>query len=155
MTIIAVKDGVMATDSHVFVDGRRSLAGYRKVARSVDGDLAAAAGDTTDCYAFTNWFGGRQLSPEPRYVVTGGEAVCMLILRADGSLWRQHGNTDEFPVRGPYAMGEPTAESFCIAAMLAGLSAPEAVALTIKHCVFAGGDVQVERLAIALAEAAD
>ena len=51
------------------------------------------------------------------------------------------------PLGALYSLLEhDTAQTFTEAAMLTGMSAAEAVAFAITHCVWVGGEVQVERL---------
>jgi len=146
MTIIAVKDDVMAADSVANAGGRLYPVLVPKIARGPNG-IAGATGSTSDCVAFLAWFAAGECGDKPAYTGAGDEEMQAIVLRPDGTLWRYGAKELPFQVTNPYAVGGGYAWSFCEGAMLAGKSAEEAVALTIEHFSTVGGKVQVERLA--------
>ena len=144
MTIIAVKDGIMAADSFMFSGGVGFPSASPKITRGSLG-LIGMAGGTNDCWAVSQWWrrGCTDASPT---LLKGDDGIVGLILKLDGSVWYFDDRLRPHPSIGPAAVGNNDAATFCEGALFAGLSAEEAVRLTIKHCAYAGGDVQVERL---------
>lgn len=147
MTVIAAKNGIMVADGGAFSGGVRYLCSYPKVARSPSGELAGATGDAGECYAFNAWvMAGMKQDEKPEFRGKGDGEIACLLLRTDGTIWRSESDLRFHPVRHPYALGESAAAAYCEAAMDAGLSAADAMALTIQNCIWVGGKVQVERL---------
>jgi hypothetical protein len=144
MTVICVKVGTMAADSHVFTSGTHWEGAFPKITRGPKG-LIGVAGPCTDCYLISQWWknGGEGEIPG---LLQGREGAAALILLNDGSLWFMDERLKPYPTSEPAVTGQPDASTFCEGAMLAGASAEEAVRLAIKHTTSAGGEVQVERL---------
>lgn len=144
MTIIAVKSGVMAADSHSFSDGTSFPCGFPKITRGPRG-LIGIAGESNDCYRVSLWWkdGGEGDIPGLRQ---HHDSIADLILKPDGSVWFMDERLIPHPVTEPATTGEPDAATFTEGALHAGLSAEDAVRLAIIHCKSAGGEVQVERL---------
>jgi hypothetical protein len=144
MTVIAVKDGIMAADSAAICGGRISPSGHPKISK-YPGSVAGACGRADDCYAFQLWFESGSCAPGPKFMGEGDDAPTFLMIDRGDQVWRKEGSGPWFPYDAISAIGESTAANFALGAMHAGLSAEEAVRLAIKHCVWIGGEVQVER----------
>jgi hypothetical protein len=71
------------------------------------------------------------------------------LIDPSGVVFMAHANDPWHPVSWPKAIGEASAAVFAEGAMAAGASAEQAVRLAIEHCVYAHGEVQVERLRVA------
>lgn len=147
MTVIAFKDGVMCADTHWFTSGQHGPVPSPKIVRAPDGSLWGMAGKLSDGWLLRQWVeAGADCAKPPKFRGLGDEEPHILVARPDGTLWFCRGDmvlTPELPVS---VTGETTATTFCEGAMHGGLSAEDAVRLTIKHCIWVGGDVQVERL---------
>lgn len=144
MTLIAYKNGVMASDSASFNGCRRQPTMIEKIACCPDGRIAGSAGMVSDCHRFNQWLvAGGKPDERPKFHGTGDDEIHILLATPDGRVWRGYSQLDFHEVSSPHAIGEGTAVTFCEAAMFAGLSAPDAVKLAIEHCVWIGGPVQV------------
>jgi hypothetical protein len=150
MTIIALKDGIMAADSHVFSGGTHWPAASPKITRGPQG-LIGIAGSIVDCWMVAKWWelGGRPQpvgDPPVNLLLKGPDGISAVILKNDGSAWYMDERCVPIPTVQPTVIGQEDAATFCEGALYAGLSAEDAVRLAIKHCKSAGGEVQVERL---------
>ena len=147
MTIIAYKDGMMAADSCSFSGGRKYPVPEPKIVRSALG-LFGAAGRDSDCWLGRSWFrsGAAQGQEQPNFSKDEHDPVEFLWVKPDWSVWWADDRLQFTPYAFPACIGESSVVSFTEGAMMAGLSAPDAVALAIRHCVWVGGEVQVERL---------
>ena len=146
MTIIAVKDGVMAADSEAVTEqGFRSPMPFGKIFRG-PGGLIGMTGTVRDLWVVGKWFEEGEPSEKPTGLKTGEQGVSIIILRRDLVVWHGNETLDFWPGENPSTTGMGTACYFCEGAMAAGLSAEEAVRLTISRVDSIGGTVQVERL---------
>jgi hypothetical protein len=142
MTIIAVKDGVMAADSAAFQNALRRPAMTPKILRGPDGSLFGACGDTAKIHLVETWFmAGEVASHRPHIVVTkaDGEAPMFLILRLDGRVYLGTENDPLIEVPAINAIGSETACTMALGAMFAGATALEAVKIAIEHTIYVGG----------------
>lgn len=155
MTLIAVKNGVMAADSGVFRgDMRMTLAPIDlKIVRAPDGSLVGACGSSVDCWRLREWVqAGMSLLMQPRLSYPQpdhDQAIDWLWLKPDGSLWRGDAAMNVHPLdpAQPTTIGCAPAWAFAESVMLAGYSAQAAVQHAITYCQNLSGPVQVERLA--------
>lgn len=147
MTIIAVKDGFMAADSEsVTARGLRSPMPFPKIFRG-PGGLIGMTGTLSDIWAVGQWFVSGELGgAKPDGLKVGEEGVGIIILRPDGVVWHGNESLRFWPGENPSTTGMSTACYFCEGAMAAGMSAEEAVRLTISRVDHIGGPVQVEHL---------
>lgn len=146
MTIIAVKAGVMAADSEsVDKSGLRSPMPFPKIFRG-PGGLVGMTGTLADIWRIGKWFESGEPQQKPGNLKEGDEGVGIIILRPDGVVWHGDERLDFWPGENPSTTGLSTACYFCEGAMAAGMSAEEAVRLTIGRVSHIGGPVQVERL---------
>jgi hypothetical protein len=147
MTIIAIKNGIMVADSFVNVIGRLYPGAEAKIKRG-PGGLIGIAGSVVDLHLVGEWFArGEVATARPNDLKSDDDAIEALILRPDGSvLWMDQ---RLLPVPTTQTtVGYKVACDFCEGAMAAGLSAEDAVALTIRHCAYVGGPLQVEPLTV-------
>lgn len=150
MTAIAYRDGILAADSVAWC-GDVAVPVIKKIARLPDGTLIAVAGDTAVCRWFKEEWPNLRNSDSP--TIKEGELNALIVMSSGTVLECDH-HLRPFEVIGPFhALGAP--HRFMAGAMHAGASAEEAVRLAILHTDGAGGEVQVEHLHPALAEAAD
>jgi hypothetical protein len=139
MTVIAVRDGIMAADTAVWCGD--VLAGHsRKIVRLADGRLFAAAGDRPQIQKCVYWLNGEAERPAAVDECEFGA----LILAVDG-IWRIDYRFDIYGSVGDFAV-EGAHDEFLMGTMAAGASAKEAVQLAIKYARRAGDDVQAESL---------
>lgn len=141
MTVICYRDGIMAADTAIW-QADIFVAETMKIIRTAAGELVACAGEKPDIEAFENWSRtGFASDLRPRETEDFGA----IVVRRDGRIsrfdcnMRGYDDTNFWAVEGCHA-------EFMSALMLAGYSAEAAVEMAIKHCAFAGGEVQVEKL---------
>jgi ATP-dependent protease HslVU (ClpYQ) peptidase subunit len=152
MTVIAVKDGIMAADSMATRGGMRHNmpTAYPKIIRAPDGSLVGYSGGVPKCYALAEWVKkGMDFGDHPPFAHEDSDmGMDALWLKADGTLWRLCFDYTVYPLDGdePYTIGEIDAASFTEGAMWAGLSAEDAIQLAAMRCLYANGEVQVEKL---------
>jgi hypothetical protein len=150
MTIIAVKDNIMAADSFTY----RGTVGYplpkerRKIRRNLKNDLLGFAGNHEEITKTIAWLGKEMHFERPPAGIHEAEddALDVLWLRHGYGLWRFTKAFVPYPVPQPFAIGIWEAVVLCDGAMLAGATAAEAVALAIERVAYCGGEVQVETL---------
>ncbi len=144
MTVIAVKDGVMAADGFVWSGGIGSPVPFPKIVRGPNG-LLGLSGPSVDCRMVRGWFAnGERESQKPKGIGEDDRGIVGLILRPDGSVWYLDWRLFPVPDNELAVMGESDAATFVEGAMRAGASAEEAVRLAVYYCQSAGGIVQVE-----------
>lgn len=139
MTVIAIKNGVIAADTGLWL-GNICVEHCKKIRRLSDGRLFAISGHRAigeACYA---WLQDESLRPEPG---SDDSDFGGLLLTKDGA-FRVDYKFRIYPTGIPAAAGSHT--EFLMGAMYAGASAEEAVRLAIKHGDSAAGEVQVEYL---------
>jgi ATP-dependent HslUV protease subunit HslV len=135
MTVIALRDGVMASDS-LCTRGDHRLAQVTKIAKGADGSLLGVSGDALRCAEFLRWFATGCIG-EPE----GDEwEIYAIVARPDGSVGIIEDCCSPFPVEGPFFAAGSGAD-YAIGAMAAGASAEEAVRIAISHCITCGGPV--------------
>lgn len=143
MTIIAYKDGVMASDSVSDYGGILMPVVSPKIVKNKQGDLAGATGLAGDCQKFRDWFlGGEKESPS--FIGEEDDLIMGIVVRLNGTVWICDGELFLHMTETPIAIG--SASLFCMGSMLSGFSAEDAVRLSIKYFAGLGGDVQIERI---------
>ena len=153
MTIITIKNSVIAADGAVFCQHMIDAVNVRKISRSSDGALGACAGPSGVCLYFRNLFLNsieHQRVPGNVFVadlksVLGDEGFQAIWLEPTGEIRRMLGN-GLVSGCGETMAAVGSSEEFAIGAMRAGASAEEAVRLCIEFTVYAAGEVQVEHL---------
>jgi hypothetical protein len=156
MTIIAYKSGEMAADSGMWNGGRVTIVPFPKITTAHDGSLWALTGKANDSWLLRTWIlSGMPKDKLPDFIGKGDDEPHIIQAKTDGTLWSSRGNLRFCPTAEQGCWGEGDAAHFCEGAMEAGLSAGEAVSLTIKHHCYAHGEVQIERLLLRLAAVAD
>ena len=158
MTIICIKDGVVAADSGSGSDGMRLSLTCNKLARSKDGAIGGAAGPAAYTMLFREWFSGstkelRQLrGPSSTcnlpIIKEDGDTYFATWIEQDGSIFSLHsadlitfGNSSDIET-----VGARICCAMAIGAMRAGASAEQAVAICIKYSDAAAGDVHSEKV---------
>lgn len=141
MTIICVKNSVMAADSGVWTRSVVQRSVTPKIYRTKTGCLLAGSGACEDITMLWKWADDKFLQKHKPDFVSG---FSFLMLKPNSELI--FGNA-----KGPlHAREQPCAcgsvADFAYAAMLAGLSAEDAVDLCIKWTSGARGPIQVEKL---------
>lgn len=152
LTIIAYKDGILAADSGVWNANHVTHVPFPKITRGADGSLWAMAGKMSDAWSLRVWVLAGMDHDNPPIFDTDkdNDHPNLFMVKPDGGLWMLRapwrfvfgGAQDQPAAQGCW--GENDASTFCEGAMAAGLSAPDAVALTIRHHTYAHGEVQVE-----------
>jgi hypothetical protein len=147
MTIIAYKNSEMASDGGMWNGGREVPCPFPKITRGKDGSLWALTGKACDSWFLREWvLAGMDASVPPVFEGKDDDTPSVILAKPDGTLWSARGSLRFCPTANRGCWGAEDAAHFCEGAMEAGLAAGEAVALTIKHHLYAAGDVQLERV---------
>ena len=137
MTTIAVRDGVMASDSLETEDETVITDKCKKIWRLPDGSLLGAAKCSEDCWRLYDAL--RKKQPIPKL-----DEVIAVRLYPSGKMELFEGNVWQ-PITTPYyAIGNGS--KYAWAAMDAGADAIKACRIGIKRDVYSGGRLQVLRL---------
>lgn len=148
MTVIAYKNGVMASDSVVnggsIIDGSAG-----KIARNKAGDLMGASGDLGWCSAMQKWFIAGERGKRPHRAINsdGTYSCCAIIVRADqrDRVWVLESCADHAPFhiliseRSGYAAG--SGWEVARGAMFAGADAIQSAIAACSLVNTCGGDV--------------
>lgn len=148
MTVICYRDGVMAADSAGWIGDIKSTFQEQKVRRcgpSSGGGLAAASGPVSHIELFHEWLA--RGAPQTDKPFEGVEEGCFGALHVppSGTIVHYDHALRPYQTSMPFAV-EGSHDEFMLALMLSGHSATSAVELAIKHCRYAGGQVQSLRL---------
>ena len=148
MSIVVVKNDVMAADTSAWAGSLRDKSPVPKIVRAPSGTLYGAAGRMRDLYQLRLWvLAGEPADNPPTFDLLGGpndSPLSILRLDPDGSVWFALGDVQFCPEVPVVAIGHINAAMFATGAMAAGASAAHAVALTIRGVEYTGGDVQYE-----------
>ena len=148
MSIVVVKNDVMAADTSSWSGSLRDISPVPKIVRAPSGTLYGAAGRMRDLYQLRLWvLAGEPADDLPAFEPSGGpdeSPVSILRLDQDGSVWFALGSARFCPEVPMTAIGYGNAAMFAMGAMAAGASAAHAVALTIRNVGYTGGGVQYE-----------
>lgn len=149
LTIIAYKDGEMAADCGMWNGTREVRVPFPKITRAADGSLWAASGKAQDAWFLREWvIAGADMGNLPEFIGKDDERPSVIMAKSDGSLWSCQGELRLAPCAPVGCWGAGDASHFCEGALEAGLSAGDAVRLTIQHHLYAGIDVQIERIRV-------
>jgi 20S proteasome alpha/beta subunit len=154
VTIICIKNGIIAADGGVFCQHVIDATDVKKIFRAADGALGACAGPTSVCEYFRRQLfensnvgdrriGGRLVSGFKELLED--DAFQAIWLEPTGEIRRMREN-GVVSGRGEAMAAVGTSEDFAMGAMRAGASAEEAVRLCIEFTVYAAGEVQIEHL---------
>jgi len=154
MTIICIKDGIIAADGSVICGHTIDAANVKKIMRSPGGALGACAGPTSVCARVRHLFLNMPESAravgnimiENLRPLLGDDAFQAIWIEPTGEIRRMREN-GVVSSCGETMAAVGSAEDFALGAMRAGASAEQAVRLCIEHTIYAAGEVQVERLA--------
>jgi hypothetical protein len=151
MTIICIKDGVVAADGSTWQANGAILVSKmtRKLCRAQDGAVAGCAGGSMNTQRFRDWFVGsrsydRQQTPPVFNKDAGLSAVW---LEPNGEMWRLDGAGQAYRLEGQDVAVVGAAGEMALGAMYAGASAEQAVRICVERSDAAGGEVFVEQLA--------
>jgi hypothetical protein len=161
MTIICIKDGVVAADGASWQGSVKAETGKLKIVRSRDGALGAACGDACCTEFFRVWFALTEAREQRGFYRSKDDPLVIdkddrddrrefrsAWLEPDGDvIIMEHNGRPYLAGRGPLALG--AAEGMAFGAMYAGASAEEAVRVCVERHADCGGEVFVERLASA------
>jgi ABC-type uncharacterized transport system permease subunit len=141
MTVVAIKDGIVATDSAAHTARGLYVGTVRKIARSPEGHVIACSGTALSVAAMLHWVeSGLVGSPG-----TDPEEYHALLVRPDGSVCEVGGDGLLVQVDAPFhASG--SGRELAIAAMACGKSAEEAVQIACRWHGACGEPVQTLRL---------
>lgn len=144
MTTIAYRNGVMASDSGVWV-GDCNYPWARKVARGKDGTLYGVAGNAAQAHAFLDAVDEGQELPKAVEDKQGNSSFSVLVARpgAKGVEIIRWDGVEKYPGAEYFALG---AGACCaLGAMYCGASAEQAITAAIAHAEGAVGPVQAMR----------
>jgi ATP-dependent protease HslVU (ClpYQ) peptidase subunit len=155
LTIICIKDGVVAADSATFSGSLLISQAAKKIVRSKDGAIGAMAGGSSYAMLFSEWFANstkddrlfREVAGSAKNrglpIIEKDDTYYAIWLERDGSIWNLH-SADLIPYTSNEDIGAVGSQTVCamaLGAMRGGVSAEEAVAICIKHSADAGGVV--------------
>lgn len=141
MTIIAYKDGIMASNSAGWSGELITNHHAKKIYTAPDGTLVGCVGEVPQINTFVEWVLAGMKGKPPR-----SKAVDAIMVKPDGEVWKYTGQGQSlYRYRARYYVIGCGWE-FALGAMAHGASAPEAVKLAIKFSSFLGGAVQTLRL---------
>jgi ATP-dependent protease HslVU (ClpYQ) peptidase subunit len=154
VTIICIKNGIIAADGGMFCQHAIDAINVKKITRAADGALGACAGPASVCEYFRRQLfensnvgdrriGGRLVSGFKELL--GDEGFQAIWLEPTGEIRRMREN-GLVSGHGETTAAVGSSEDFAMGAMRAGASAEEAVRLCIEFTVYAAGEVQVEHL---------
>ncbi len=136
MTTIAVKDGVMASDSRL-TGGYMSDKGT-KVVEGRDA-IVGFSGDAIPGYAIAEHFSDKSNTPPE---TSGDDDVHLLILKADGSISLADARLREMPLAKKCHWAIGSGAQAAMVAMNLGCTAAEAVKEAMKVDEYSGGRVR-------------
>lgn len=150
MTIICIKDGIVAADTGGFQGMVVTTLTTKKIVRASDGAIGGSCGESSATSAFRDWLGcstrdmRKQTNPPYPLKFEEDSDFESVWLEPDGEIWRMDWAgrpwlySIEFAALGaPYEMA--------LGAMLAGASASTAVRICIQHHAYAAGEVVTAR----------
>lgn len=140
MTIIAIRNGIIASDSRMTYGNAVLSDNTRKIVKAPDGTLAGASGSAIFCTRFLNWVESgldEKTMPKPR-VMNGGVDTGLLYM--PGGTIRMIEPSGFYDVESEY-MAIGSGSDFAMGAMACGANAIEAVAAAIKHEINCGGGI--------------
>lgn len=155
MTTITYKDRKIASDGQISFGDRIDNYSLKKV-RKINGCLVGGAGRLSSVLQFFDWFqewsDAQQVqgeSPHVKVFVPEGiddEDFYGLVVFADEVIFMYEGGKKSYQMTGSphYAIG--SGSDYALAAMDAGASADEAVAIAITRDVYTGGEIFIEEL---------
>ena len=145
MTVIATRDGILASDSQLTGGEGSYLTDCRKI-KKVKGWLIGASGDFGPSELFMNKF-DPSIIEEKRIVPWGSkdETMCAIIVSPKGKVYYMETNGTFIHVpNGRIAIG--CGELCAMGAMEVGASAVDACKAAIKHVEGCGGRIRVLRI---------
>jgi len=149
MTIIAYRDGIIASDSQeTHSDGRK--APCKKIYKSRDGVIIGTAGDSYTGLMLVDWFErGARLddAPDLSHVSTDEDFEC-LIVESRENIYTMNRFFQRYDIELMnnefYAIG--CGSGYAMVAMEMGATAKEAVKVTCKYDAYCGGNIQVMKV---------
>ena len=147
MTIICVKDGVIAVDSGEFSGTTITRKDVEKLATSEDGAHGAACGESSLCHAFRDWFRTTLFADRQNHFNIPGVApdtdwakFSCVWLEPDGEAWIAGADGVAYPTGRIVAHG--AVSDLALGALRAGASAAGAVRICIDNSTGAAGEVR-------------
>jgi hypothetical protein len=141
MTVVAYRDGVMASDSGAWM-GDASHGWAEKLARGMGGALYGVAGRAAQCEEFLAWVRAGERGEHPTPAPTdNGSSFIVLVSQRDGTVEVITAHGRERYRDAPYfaiGAGAPTA----FGALHAGATAEGAIAAAIEHGSNAHGSIR-------------
>jgi hypothetical protein len=145
MTVVAYRDGVLASDSLVN-DNNTRCGETNKIGRTKDGWLWGFVGTAHYKDGFSTWAEERAGDP-PKIPVESGPGM-LISPEGEVSEWWGDG---WFVVEAPFAAWG-SGSDLAVGAMAMGATAQQAVQVAIDFNVHCGGRLRIERLAVAPVE---
>lgn len=137
MTVICFKNGVLASDTQITINGI-AAEHWDKVIKTEDGRLIGACGDWPAAVALRDWLVAKDPEKDLEFMPQMGASA--LVIMPDGEVLSFTSSLTVCRARAPfYALGS----GFQIAtgAMAAGATAEEAVVIAMKYDVNSGGEI--------------
>ncbi len=148
MTVIAYRDGILATDSGAWY-GDAFLGYGDKIAILPDASLLATSGTWSDGAIAREWFSGNQLGERPRMEDSFGG----LLVRPGGLVLQLGSKLVPFEIRGPFH-ADGSGHEIALGAMHMGATAIQAVEAACEWGARCRGPVQWHRVQSCVKEAA-
>jgi hypothetical protein len=142
VTVVVYRDGVMASDSAVHMDGIYS-GSTTKIARSPNGMLGGGCGDGGAVGRFIDWIkSGASGNFESK---AGDRSFGALLVNPDGTVLALCNDGSAFPLLAPF-YADGSGSTIAMGAMEMGATAEQAVEAAIKWDSGCRGPIQVERI---------
>jgi len=143
MTVIVYRDGVMAADGACWRGEVCITLTAKKIARSPSGGLLGCAGPSEICEAAIASF--REGKFEAFGRTKESHEWGAIAVTPDGKVFTMDGLGNFFERKVPWAT-EGSHTEFLAGALCTGATAEQAVRLAVERCLWAAGEIQVERL---------
>jgi len=144
VTIVAYRDGVLASDSRVTINDFIDSDTCKKIYRLSDGSLLGLAGNHGTAFVLENLLREWVKSNKGRLPPGPFKKVEAIFVRPDKTVWVYGAGWEKWGYKTPVAIGNGMLVA--TGAMDTGATAKEAVKATIKRNIYCGGRVQVLKL---------
>ena len=146
MTIIVYRDGIMAADGGTWQGDVVVHSTAQKLIRLIDGRVIGCAGSRPDIEAYILWMqSGSSPAHKPPCDHLAERDFGAIVAYPGGLFDKVDYKFRSYAGIGPWAV-EGCHTEFAHGALVMGASADYAVRLAVKHCAYATGDVQIERV---------
>lgn len=145
MTVIAYKDGIMASDSLMAEDDGTIYSNIQKLFRFANNEVIGIAGDVRKCMAFLDWYDGGYSIEDWKVSDDKEDEFYALVAHSNGSVQLYDSSVNPINMNGDFfAIGSGAASAMAL--MKVGYSAEEAATMTCDLNVFCRPPIQIEKI---------